>query len=175
MKITGIKKAAVIILASAIVLWVAVIWINSMQTGESSGKLSSSVTDAINAFLSSISPSWAVSHLFVRKAAHFCEFAGLALLVCALIFVWFIGRIEPDEKLSRIFSVAFALPAVIAVAAIDETIQLFVDGRAGSVIDVLIDTSGAATATLSALAVLLAVRAVRAKKAEKRKEVAGEK
>ena len=40
------------------------------------------MTDTINSLLGAIHPSLHVSHLFVRKAAHFCEFAMLALVLC---------------------------------------------------------------------------------------------
>jgi VanZ family protein len=37
---------------------------------------------------------------------------------------------------------------VVAVPSVDETIQLFVDGRSGQVTDVLIDCAGACTGVL---------------------------
>jgi VanZ family protein len=44
-------------------------------------------------------------------------------------------------------AVAVAL-TVVAVPSVDETIQLFVDGRSGQVTDVLIDCAGACTGVL---------------------------
>ena len=131
----------------ACALWVLFIFVNSMQTGNESGQMSGSVTEAINDALHAISPSLSVGHLFVRKAAHFCEFALLALLFCLAFKVTFV-RGDGHIPFERIYCVLLALPSAMVVAAIDETIQLFVEGRVGSVVDVLIDSAGAAFATL---------------------------
>lgn len=158
MKRFSARGAAIALLSAAILLWIAVIYANSMQTGESSGNLSTSVTDAVNSILAMISPTLRVSNLFVRKMAHFLEFAGLAALVSAWISVAFVGRIEKSTATSRIAIVLLAIPAVAAVAAGDESIQLFVDGRVGAVTDVLIDVSGACCAALIFFSVLLLIR-----------------
>jgi len=65
------------------------------------------------------------SEHFVRKAAHFSEFAVLGLLVSCLI---------PSLA---------ALPACALVAMADEYHQTFVSDRAGMWQDVLLDTAGA--------------------------------
>lgn len=124
--------------------WIAFIFANSMQTGSESGAMSGSVTDAINAFLGSIHKSLHVSHHFVRKSAHFCEFALLALLLC--FAVRSVTRKNDEKRLNWLWLLSAFFGAVLT-AAVDETIQLFVDGRGGSPIDVLIDSSGAACAT----------------------------
>ena len=126
-------------------LWISFIFINSLQTGNESGEMSGSVTDIINAVLGAIHPSLHVSHFFVRKAAHFSEFALLALLLC--FSVRSVTR-QNDTKKHNLLWVFTAFAGAVAVASADETLQLFVDGRAGSVRDVLIDSSGAACATL---------------------------
>ena len=123
-------------------LWIAFIFGNSMQTGTESGEMSGSVTDLINAVLGVIHPSFHVSHLFVRKSAHFAEFALLATILC------FSVRSVTRKKQYNILWVFAAFAGAVVTAAIDETIQLFVDGRGGSAVDVLIDSSGAACATL---------------------------
>ena len=133
------------ILWCASAFWIAVIFINSMQTGNESGAMSGSVTDAINAFLGSIHDSLHVSHRFVRKAAHFTEFALLATLLC--FAVRSLTR-QNDQNKHNLLWVFAAFFGALVTAAIDETIQIFTDGRVGSVIDVLIDSSGAACATL---------------------------
>ena len=125
--------------------WRVFIFSNSMQTGTESGAMSGSVTDAINAFLGTIHPSLHVSHLFVRKAAHFCEFALLALLLC--FSVRSVTRKNDDKRFNLLWIIPAFAVAVLTAAA-DETIQLFIDGRGGSPVDVLIDSSGAACATL---------------------------
>ncbi|MBP3369668.1 MAG: VanZ family protein [Clostridia bacterium] len=128
--------------------WIVFIFANSMKTGSESGQMSGSATELINGFLHTLSPSLSVSHLFVRKAAHFSEFAVLACLFCGALWTGFIVPIEERVSLKRLCIVLLALPCSVAVAATDETIQRFVAGRVGAITDVLIDSAGAATATL---------------------------
>jgi VanZ family protein len=69
-------------------------------------------------------------HTFLRKAAHFSEFAMLGLLYC--------GRHRLVKSETPVHLMGFGM----AVACIDETIQIFTPERASSLIDVWIDTSG---------------------------------
>ncbi len=75
----------------------------------------------------------------VRKLAHFTEFSviGAMLTSCAYSF----DRIKPYRYLIQIFFTG------LLTAVIDETIQLFVEGRAGMIADVWIDFSGVLTGT----------------------------
>jgi VanZ family protein len=73
-----------------------------------------------------------------RKAAHMVEYGILALLLTRA----FTGSTSWSRK--KIFAVSLACS--VLYAASDETHQLFVAGRHGSPIDVLIDTTGAALA-----------------------------
>ena len=146
------KYTLPIIFFVASILWALFIFSNSLQTGESSGEMSGSVTDFINSVLGSVSPSLEVTHRFVRKAAHFCEFAMLSTLICFAIYFFFFTHAR------RELLCLLAIPASTLVAACDETIQLFVDGRGGSVIDVLIDTSGACAAVLVFLGITLLIK-----------------
>jgi VanZ family protein len=77
--------------------------------------------------------------LFVRKCAHLTEFAVLALLC------WRALRkpVRNDPRPWRWSDARLALLCVILYAASDEFHQLFVPSRQASVVDVLIDTSGA--------------------------------
>jgi VanZ family protein len=146
------KRALLIIFLVASILWALFIFSNSLQTGESSGEMSGSVTEAINKLLGAISPSLEVTHRFVRKAAHFCEFGVLSTLVSFTLYFFF-AKSEGRELWCLL-----AIPISALVAACDETIQLFVDGRGGSVVDVLIDTSGACAAALIFLGITLIVK-----------------
>ena len=119
-----------------------------MQTGSESGQMSGNVTEMINDVLHVVSPSWNVGHLFVRKAAHFSEFALLALLFCSAYLTIFVPNLCERVPLKRLYCVLWAFPSAVLVAAIDETIQLFVEGRVGSAVDVLIDSAGAACAVI---------------------------
>ena len=85
--------------------------------------------------------------VLVRKAAHFTEYAVLGFFM-GLLWVRRDGR-------SR-----FLLPEALCLTAacVDESIQLFVSGRAGQLRDVCIDLSGATLGVLVALTLLSAVR-----------------
>ena len=146
------KRVLLIIFLVASILWALFIFSNSLQTGESSGEMSGSVTEAINKLLGAISPSLEVTHRFVRKAAHFCEFGVLSTLVSFTLYFFF----AKSDK--RELWCLLAIPISALVAACDETIQLFVDGRGGSAVDVLIDTSGACAAALIFLGITLIVK-----------------
>ena len=146
------------------VFWVLFIFINSMQPGRASGQMSSSATETINRILHTLFPSLEVSNIFVRKMAHFLEFAILGLFFCFSICSSFIFSSRGARSLKRISLVLLAFPCSVAVAAVDETIQLFVEGRVGSPVDVMIDSSGAALATLMFFLVLLFLNRIRAKK-----------
>ena len=78
---------------------------------------------------------WLTEHL-VRKAAHFTEYAGLGFLLAMNTG----AGIVPVFSLTRIakanFTAAFCLPFI------DETIQLFVEGRSGQISDVWLDMAG---------------------------------
>jgi len=86
----------------------------------------------------------AVTQLLIRKLAHFSEFAAVGglLLSCAYCF---------DRQRPHRFGVP-VLFAGLSAALIDETIQLFVEGRAGMIADVWIDFAGVVTGALLLLA-----------------------
>ncbi len=71
---------------------------------------------------------------FVRKSAHFLIFAALGFSFFASLSTHFINT-KNKFILSQVFSTAYAIS--------DEVHQLFVEGRAGRVGDVLIDSAGA--------------------------------
>lgn len=74
-------------------------------------------------------------HFLVRKSAHMTEYALLALLLLRALS-------HERGEVRRWISSAWVLAT--AYAASDELHQLFVEGRNGSFIDVLIDSAGAA-------------------------------
>ena len=116
------------ILSVLIVLNLALIWGNSLMTGADSGAISGGVLAFLGRFQPVLLPE--AGHTFLRKAAHFSEFALLGLLYC--------GRHRLARQETPLHLMGFGL----AVACIDETIQIFTPGRASSLIDVWIDTSG---------------------------------
>ena len=108
------------------------IWGNSLLPGEISGAIS----NGLKAFLDSLvgvqeGPPGGGGLL--RKAAHFTEFACLGMLLR-----WLFGM------LCRKKWQAYMWPVVtgVAVASLDETIQMFVPDRGPGIKDVGIDTLG---------------------------------
>lgn len=122
------------ILSILILLNLALIWGNSMLTGLSSEAVSGGLLAFLGRFLPVLLTE--AGHTLLRKAAHFSEFALLGLLYC--------GRHRLVKGEAPVHLMGFGL----AVACIDETIQIFTPGRASSLIDVWIDASGFALGLL---------------------------
>ena len=116
------------VLTILICLNLALIWGNSLLPGVSSEAVSGGVLAFLGRFLPVLLTE--SGHTLLRKAAHFSEFALLGLLFC--------GR----HRLVRRETPAHLMGFGLAVACIDETIQIFTPDRASSLIDVWIDTSG---------------------------------
>ena len=79
----------------------------------------------------------------VRKLAHFSEFACLGLLLAGSFLL------HGQQGIHR-----FTMPLLcgLLAACLDETIQVFSPGRASRLLDVWIDTAGAAAGILCLLA-----------------------
>ena len=95
---------------------------------------------------------------FVRKSAHFCEYAVLGMLTWGSFRVLFSGGVEGKKKhlakdylkgrkeywrIHKLNGLAWLW--CICYAATDEFHQLFVPGRYGMVKDVVLDSLGALT------------------------------
>jgi VanZ family protein len=74
------------------------------------------------------------------KVAHFLAFSGLGVLACILSF-----RIRPTRAIPL-----FSIPLLIVTLSglIDESYQMFVPGRAASLLDLLADVCGALCAII---------------------------
>lgn len=137
-------KARVALCCGFLVAILSFIWGNSAMPGEASGALS----DWLGAFLGKIAPfltTEAGLH-FLRKAAHFSEFAALGMTLS-----WLFGMVSQH----KVWQFTLPLLCGAAAACIDETIQIFSPGRYSSIIDVLIDFSGVLT---GCLVLLIAVK-----------------
>lgn len=143
----------------------AVIFLFSAQNGDTSGGISMRVSERCVEFINSISGGqWTetmqhrLAVLFehpIRKTAHFMEYA---LMGCLVWGVWRPWR----SRLGRI-----VIPWVFVSAAADEFHQLFVAGRDGNVLDVLLDTAGGCFGLLLCVAAeRLAHRCMQKKKAK---------
>ena len=71
----------------------------------------------------------------VRKTAHMLEYAALCVSVIIALAAWEAAPLEDIRKIAIAFTCLYA--------AMDEFHQLFVPGRAGSPVDVFIDSMGA--------------------------------
>lgn len=113
-----------------LILNLAFIWGNSLLPGEISGAFSDWVKELIAALFPG-DGTVRESGGLLRKIAHFTEFACLGMSLS-----WLFGMLGKKKY--------WPLVCGMAVAGIDETIQMFVPGRGPSVKDVLIDSCGVA-------------------------------
>lgn len=145
---TQIKTILVVLLA----LLLAFIWLHSMMPAEDSAEESQRVGQFLTPFLELLVGEGNVTDHLVRKLAHFCEYGALGTLAGALLLV---------KKESGIFRWSYALLCALAVAVIDESIQLLADGRGAQVQDVLLDTAGSLTGLLAVWLIAVLVRRLR--------------
>ena len=129
---------------AAYVLMLAFIWGNSLVPADGSSAMSGGVLEAIQSALTALfgaSPEWLTEHV-VRKCAHFTEYFALGLVSTNLVRGYLgkkpglAGKLWPQLLL------------VVPIPIIDETIQLFSDGRSGQLTDVLLDLAGSVLALL---------------------------
>ena len=140
------------ILAVLLALLLAFIWIHSMVPAEDSAEESQRVGRIIAPILELLVGEGNVTDHLVRKLAHFCEYGALGILTGALLLV---------KKEGGIFRWSYALLCALAVAVIDESIQLLADGRGAQVQDVLLDTAGSLTGLLAVWLIAALVRRLR--------------
>lgn len=136
--VTNILKKKLIYVLT--IFWICIIFSFSLQPSDKSEQVSDGVGQLIvehsapevaEKFDSLSVIEWKSFYKFVRKCAHFIEFFILGILMSMSM------RQNHVVHKKRI---AFVLCAVVAI--IDETIQLFVPGRAGLVTDVILDNCG---------------------------------
>ena len=131
-----IKKVVAVTL---LVAWSLVIFCFSADTGEKSGSLSGTVTNKIIEVLDlKLNKTQKNSiHTFVRKTDYFTEYFLLGWLImnCCIVF---------DIKKYLLLT---AITVGFLYAISDEVHQLFVAGRVGAPLDVLIDTCGVVTSS----------------------------
>ena len=122
-----------VILIIIVLMAVIFIYMNSMATAMTSTQQSYIVLDFIYPFIEKLGLENINVIFYVRKSAHILEFAFLGFCVSLVI-----NHIS-DKKYKCI---SLGLPICMFIALIDETIQLFSEGRAGLVSDIWIDTFG---------------------------------
>ena len=139
--IMSITKTNRIISVIITLLWAGVIFSFSLQPAETSSEISMGVgrwilehllPGLMQRFDSMPQVQLDFWHTLLRKAGHFSEFFVLGVLS---MFAARQMRFERKKIIAFMFCVL--------VAAMDETIQLFVSGRSGQVSDVMLDSVGA--------------------------------
>ena len=121
------------ILTAVTSLFILFIFSNSLAPADISGGASSRALEIVQNILAALRWDIPVTEHFLRKAGHFSEYLALGLLLAATL------RAYMPRAGMGIFLPLFA---GLMTAVLDETIQLFVEGRSGQVSDVLLDFSG---------------------------------
>ena len=122
------QKRNVRICIFLLVLNLVFIWGNSLLPAEVSQKISDCVTELLPDIPEEPLQQEEESHL-IRKLAHFVEFTVLGILLNWLTVLMKGNWWNP-------------IPVGVAVASIDEMIQMFVPGRGPGILDVGIDSCG---------------------------------
>ena len=145
------NKKRLICFAILTALWTVFIFSMSLKPADASSQISKGT---LNALLDTFSPviesvfgeladeKINILHTLLRKAAHFTEFfilGGIAFCFANEL------KIKP-LRLKHIWLLPLMYGVFVAVT--DEIIQLFVNGRAGRIFDVIIDTSGVIAAII---------------------------
>lgn len=142
-----------------IILWIALVYMSTVIFGfssdtaaESSGlseKIAKSTVKTIEKVIEIDGEQrenlFGIVHILVRKSAHFAEFAVLGVLSFLLAHSYPIS-----VRLCIVLSLGYCL--LFAVS--DEVHQLFIDGRAGRISDVLIDFLGSVSAVMAIVGIL---------------------
>ena len=121
-----------------LLLWTGVIWFASTG-GFSAGNTSRVIRPLLLwLFPDTTEPTLTAVHFYIRKAAHFIEYAILALIARRAF-------ISSSRDSLRDHWFASSLVFVTLVATIDELHQSFVPVRTGSIYDIFIDLAGGLT------------------------------
>lgn len=133
------RQIYIIISWVAVLLWMLLIFSLSSQVAEQSDKLSSGIANFIVKTIQKVTHNAGfdikdLDHI-VRKNAHFCVYLVLGVLVANAL---------RKSRVSRWRIFIFAIGICVLYAASDEIHQVFVSGRGPGVIDVFIDSAGAA-------------------------------
>ena len=133
-----------VIIRIIIVVWLCLIWGHSLQPATVSEEESGFFLEYIGKIFPFLLTS-DIGMFLVRKTAHFIEYLILGILLGS-----YFSMIERGA-LQRFFTPTFS---GLAIAFIDETIQMFVVGRSGEIRDMWIDFGGVALGVLITLAII---------------------
>lgn len=137
-----------ILFTLALIATISFVFSNSMQIAEESSGTSQHVLQIIQDAVTALgAPGLAeeITEHFVRKLAHICEYmlVGFWLMLCLRVYTKHFFR-----------HITWPMFGALFIALIDETIQLFSEGRSASVSDIWIDFFGAMLGLLIGLFIL---------------------
>ena len=150
------QKVKLMLSLLAVIAVAAMIFFFSAQDGEDSSRLSAGITKWLVAHVVSdfaeMTPNEQLAIMerasfIVRKAAHFSEYALLAMAIMVFLHYY-----RPNRRPSVM--VVCAWIGATIYASTDELHQMFVDSRGPAVRDVCIDSAGAVLGALVGMALL---------------------
>lgn len=153
--ITGIASIALMILVFCFSAQ------NDTLSSEMSGNFFKFVCSILHFFIRSADKQAALDAFlqqYIRKLAHFTEFALLGFFLTLFYAAW-------QKKLIKLPLLPFPLGVIYACS--DEWHQTFISGRSGEFRDILIDTAGVATGILTAILILWLFTLVQQKRQRK--------
>ena len=121
------------VLTILLILLVLFIWGNSCLPKQVSSLESGWVTELFRPIFDTLFGEGAVTEHFVRKLAHFTEYAALGFVSACLMLCL---------SIATVWRMAYSAMGSLIVALLDETIQIF-SGRGPMIQDVWLDFSGA--------------------------------
>lgn len=136
-----------------LVLYIIFIFSNSLTPAGISSEHSGFVLQTAHRLLYAfgIQALWLTEHV-IRKCAHFAEYAVLGILLHgSMTGLPCKERLRGQIHLASIFFIPF----------VDETLQLFTEGRSGQISDVWLDMSGIVAGTILTAAASAAVRHIK--------------
>lgn len=141
MKLRTLKynKVLFVIWLCVLIAWTAFIFSNSLTVAAESTDASQGVVDVIEALVQKFVTDFQISGHLVRKLAHFIEF-----FILSWIFILSYYIFVTDFKYHICLSLFFGL----FVSLVDETLQLFSNGRASMIKDVWLDFFAVITSVL---------------------------
>jgi len=141
-----------------VILWAALIFSFSNQTGTNSGGLSTRITEFILGIfnLELEAEAFNFCQFLVRKTAHFSEYAIFSVLIFNAVYNTFSLKIKYTALISFICAALYSIS--------DEFHQLFIADRVGSPIDCMIDSFGALTGVLFCLATIYFIKKIKSKR-----------
>ena len=126
------QNTKLIVLICLTILWILVIFSFSLQSGPESSQLSGGIVAWIVELICPENFAYTQElEFFIRKMAHFTEYFILGSLLSMTVH---------EARWRRQVLTPWGLGTLVACC--DETIQLFSDGRAGQIMDVVLDSSG---------------------------------